>query len=179
MQAHIVSCYECGKRFDTNNGAYYIKEKRRYMCPNCGMRMEGQPGIIRHDPVVEEVKLDTVEKRAKADGIKKPTTGGTIAKIAIGLIFIAVPYTKTETGKAQELSVIVMGLIIGLALIAWALIPYLKYRSWLKKDEQRREDERLARILAQPLKTIGNSEIDELASKYDKLEKPEEKVPMH
>ena len=50
----------------------------------------------------------------------RQSMGAMIAKIAVGALFIVSPLT---TGEA---STIVTGLIIGLALIAWGLLPYIK-----------------------------------------------------
>ena len=76
--------------------------------------------------------------------------GGTIAKIAFGAIFFAVgalPDPELSSGGHA------MGIIIGLALIAWGVLPYILAWREMKEDERdfqkaeelrRAEQERLA-----------------------------------
>ena len=174
MQAHMVTCFDCGIRFDANNGAYYIQSSRRYVCPNCGMRKEGQPGIIKHNPVRADLndRYQSIEQRAAHDGVHKPTTGGIIWKIAIGALFLATAFTAEMSNGGK-----IAGIIIGIAFIIWAIIPYLKYRSWYKKEMQEEEDIRLAHILQQPLNTYGNAELDDLQKKYDSMGSTGKKLP--
>ena len=52
---------------------------------------------------------------------KKPGTGGTVAKIIVAALFLMVaPETEGST--------VLVSLIIGLAFLAWAVLPYQRYR---------------------------------------------------
>ena len=76
--------------------------------------------------------------------------GGTIAKIAFGALFLAVgilPDSDMEAGGHAA------GIIIGLALIAWGVVPYIIAWREYKEDERdrlaaearrRAEEERIA-----------------------------------
>ena len=77
--------------------------------------------------------------------IKKPRIGATIAKIAAGLIFIDIgiaPDPEFEAG-ARGVSI-----IIGLAIIAWAFIPYFKWNKRHKEvqEEIKREEQEIREI---------------------------------
>ena len=85
------------------------------------------------------------------DYVDKPI-GTTIAKIAFGAIFFAVgaiPDPELSDGGHA------MGIIIGLALIAWGVLPYIIAWREMKEDERnfqkaeearRAEQERLANV---------------------------------
>ena len=69
--------------------------------------------------------------------------GKTIAKLAVGLIFLVTAFSMEETDT------MLVGLVIALAIIAWGLIPLL--RSWLafrSSQERRQEAERQRRAAA-------------------------------
>lgn len=78
---------------------------------------------------------------------KKPKTGVIIAKVAAGLMFIYIglaPDPEFEAG-ARGVSI-----IIGLAVIAWAMMPYF---SWKKKrqavlEEIDRQEKELSELKA-------------------------------
>ena len=76
---------------------------------------------------------------------KKPRIGGMIAKVTVGAIFILVgvaPDPEFDAGGRG------MGIILGLALIAWALLPYFSYKKHYKAvmDEIDREEKEIASI---------------------------------
>ena len=58
-------------------------------------------------------------------------------KVTVGLIFIAAMFGDDEA----EIGTIVTGCVIGLALIAWGIIPFV-----LEKKEQKKAEEKLAAI---------------------------------
>jgi hypothetical protein len=59
-------------------------------------------------------------------------TGGTIAKIAFGLFIIIACGAPDES---WEFSTFLLGLVLGGALIAWGLLPYLRSRAALRQME--------------------------------------------
>ena len=73
---------------------------------------------------------------AKETKEKKPSVGWMIAKIALGVMFIGVSFG--DPGESDGAAYLVVGLALGLALIAWGLIPWLRFR----KEEKRREEEK-------------------------------------
>lgn len=60
--------------------------------------------------------------------------------------------------------------IIALISAAGVIVVILVSKNWWekKKQKEKEEDERLERILKQPLKTFGDSKMDDLTDKYDK-----------
>ena len=133
MAKHMVTCMGCGKRFDANRGGYYLKSKQRYLCPKCGKA---------HN---REVKEEQADVREATTGMRQ-TTGAMIAKIAVGAMFFFIGFTMDSFGSA------ITGIVIGLALIAWGLLPWLMPRLKAKKEAEaaaaaaRAEAERLANI---------------------------------
>ena len=131
MAKHMVTCLSCGKRFDANRGGYYLKSRQRYLCPKCGKE---------HNREVKEERADVREAQT---GMRQ-STGAMIAKIAVGALFFFVAFTMDSAGS------VIVGLVIGLALIAWGLLPWLLPRLQAKKAAAaeaaaaRAEAERLA-----------------------------------
>ena len=116
MRKHIVTCQLCGRQFDANKGGYYDAASRRYTCKNCGKA---------HNRTLKESEAD--KREARTGMRQKP--GAMIAKIAVGLMFIFVSFGM------EDASGVVIGLVIGLALIAWGLLPWLLPRLKEKKAE--------------------------------------------
>ncbi len=87
---------------------------------------------------------------------KTPSLGATIAKIAIGGCFIAVGVDDIP----DDISGFLFTLVIGLAFIAWGLIPYYQAK-------QREKQEEVERILSKPLKPEEKDEAERLAEKYN------------
>ena len=73
------------------------------------------------------------------------SVGGTIAKIAFGLMFIAVSIFPGD--EPLEAGAVAVGIILGLALVAWGVVPYIIAWNSMKKSEkkiQQIEDDRRA-----------------------------------
>ena len=116
MAKHMVICQVCGRQFDENiEGAYYNKDSRRYICQDC----------IR-------------KQRESAPSRKKQGHGAMIAKIAVGVIFIISAFMTGTVGAT------LVGIILGLALIAWGLLPWLLPRLNEKKAAAAAEAARAA-----------------------------------
>ncbi len=94
-------CGQCGCRFDLNRGGYYQNSTGRYVCKTC----------------VKTVNNASVRKHQ--------STGAMIAKIAFGAMFIATGFTAAKE-EESPLTFLLVSLIIGIALIAWALVPYFQ-----------------------------------------------------
>ena len=104
---HIVVCQHCGRQFDANRGGYYNRSTRRYTCKACGnMARTGM----------------------------KQSKGAMIAKIVFGVLFILAGFSSPESG--WTIGYFLTALVIGGALIAWGIVPYLKPKMALKKQEK-------------------------------------------
>ena len=97
MAEQLVRCRKCGKVFDANQGGCYDRTLQGYLCGAC---------------------MNTLSVR----GRKMPSTGGTVAKLAFGALFIVTAFTMDDAGGLG------VSIIIGLALIAWGLLPWLRIR---------------------------------------------------
>lgn len=98
----LVVCQNCGRQFDANRGGYYNNQTRRYTCKKCGKQLAG-------------------DAREASTGMRQ-STGAMIAKIAVGVMFLIVAVTSGELdGPSRG-----VGIVMGLGLIAWGLLPWWK-----------------------------------------------------
>ena len=137
MSKHMVTCMSCGKRFDASRGGYYFKSKQRYMCKKCGRE---------HN---REIKEEQADVREAQTGMRQ-TTGAMIAKIAIGLICVI-----SCIGGEMEIAARLLGIVVGLALIAWGLLPWLLPRLKAKKEAEAEA----ARLAAEAERLAGEPKI--------------------
>ena len=88
-------------------------------------------------------------KQTESNNIRRPSTGGTIAKLVFGVILAGTSFG--DPGDSDPVYFLVVGLAIGLGLIAWALLPWLSVRKQEKRlaaqEEERKRE--LARIRAE------------------------------
>lgn len=129
MAKHLVFCKSCGKQFDANKGGRYFKAERRYMCPTC------YSAIVKRDK--ERAAVD----RERTTGMRQ-STGAMIAKIAVGALFVISSFGTSGIGS------VLTGIIIGAALIAWGLLPYLTAKKAAEKAHKERvaESEKAANM---------------------------------
>lgn len=106
-------------------------------------------------------------ERAKEIARQEPSLGAMIAKIAIGLLFIVVTCFSKPSGDIPPIGYILMGIVIGGALIAWGILGY-------KQQQKKIEDAKMELILQEPLQTYGDQELNNLAAKYDEAGKNEQ-----
>ena len=91
--------------------------------------------------------------------LRMPSVGGTIAKIAIGAFIIIVG--SDEIGK--DLEQFLIFLVLGLAFIAWGVIPAVLYM----KRKKAADAERMERILNAPFPgSAPKDDAELLAEKY-------------
>ena len=121
---HMVICVECGKRFDANLGGYYNQKSRRYTCKKCKNRIKNENR--------NKMSAYQATEREKRTGMKQ-SLGAMVAKIVVGLVFVLMGFLSPEGG--WTLGYFFTALVIGAALIAWGLLPYLKAKK-AHKDEQ-------------------------------------------
>ena len=101
MAVEMARCEVCGKAFDMNKGGGLDENGNRLVCRSC-LALSGR------------------------EQLKRPSTGGTIAKIVFGLLFLSVSFEEPESG--DWLSYFIICLVLCLALLAWAVLPWLRYR---------------------------------------------------
>lgn len=100
---------------------------------------------------------DPKNRQGQNNSQKVPSIGKTIAKVAVGALFIVL-----GLDDFRDLTFFMFCLVIGVALIAWGLIPYMQ----AKRNAEKEETER---ILSTPFPGQGEAEEDEaerLAKKY-------------
>lgn len=111
---HMVVCEECGRRFNASYGSYYNKKTRRYTCPQC-------------------IRAENADRREATTGMRQ-SKGAMIAKIAFGVLFVAAGFSSPSDG--WTIGYFLTALVIGGALIAWGLVPYLKVKKQKKEEEE-------------------------------------------
>ena len=105
---HIVICVECGKQFDASWGGYYDKSTRRYTCKSCAKKIKKGERQAQ--------KEQEADVREATTGMRQ-SSGAMIAKIAFGVLFIISAFQTGSVGST------LVGLVIGVALIAWGALP--------------------------------------------------------
>lgn len=124
---HLVICVRCGKQFDANRGGYYNRNSRRYTCKSCGRSQKSeirkQKAAIRKQKAA--IKKQKAINRKERTGMKQ-SMGAMIAKIAIGVLFVLTGFSSPDGG--WTIGYFLTAIVIGGALIAWGLLPYLKAR---------------------------------------------------
>lgn len=115
-QKHMVICVQCGRQFDARKGAHYDPQTRRYTCKSCVKKYNG-------------------DVRERQTGMRQ-SKGAMIAKLAFGAIFVISAFGAFAEGLKESVATaigsLLVGLVLGAALIAWALLPYFK----AKKDRE-------------------------------------------
>lgn len=122
MQKHMVTCVQCGRQFDANRGGYYNRSSRRYTCKSCARKAQA-------------------DHNERSTGMRQ-SRGAMIAKIAIGALFIIAGFSSPEGG--WSIGYFLTALVIGGALIAWGLVPYLKAKKEASAEAEARAEARRA-----------------------------------
>lgn len=131
MKKHIVTCVKCGRQFDANKGGAYYPESRRYVCKHC---VDKQKDIQKEQAKARkaaEREAEADEREAEADerervtGMRQSKTA-MLVKIVVGVLFL---FAAVSLAVQGNISSFVCGLVIGGALVAWGLVPYLKAKS--------------------------------------------------
>lgn len=76
----------------------------------------------------------------RTNSVRQPSIGASIAKIAFGVIFFAV--TFSDPGDSDPGLFIAVGLTFSFAMIAWGVLPWLRYHQQEKRLRAEREEER-------------------------------------
>lgn len=135
---HMVTCQQCGRRFNANSGYYYNNKSKRYTCKSCGKKLEAS-------------------KRQSNTGMKQ-TYFAMFAKIFIGFLMIFAGFHPKE--GESPLGYFLFCFVIGAAILAWGLVPFILAK--LKKKEKTRiyfqadvEPDELAKNLQRKCKACG------------------------
>lgn len=120
MAKHLVRCVQCGRQFDANFGGYYNSSSRRYTCKKCYKKLKSASAKIRSQEK-SAARTAAADAREARTGMRQ-SMGAMIAKIAIGALFVVSAF------RTDSASSVLVGIIIGLALIAWGVLPWLKVR---------------------------------------------------
>ena len=117
-QNHFVSCHACGQMFDTFRGGYYNAATAQYTCRKCGRGNSSARGM--------------------RIGMRQ-TVVGMVLKILFGALFFSICMSPAE-GTEWDISYFLVCVVLGAALIAWAVIPWLKARreqqSLIEQDDK-------------------------------------------
>lgn len=124
MKKHIVHCVHCGRQFDANERGYYIPESRRYVCKNCSDSRKKEQSELEKARKADKRKAEA-DERERTTGMRQ-TKAAMLAKIIVGALFLVCSIPFVAQGN---ISSFVCGLVVGGALIAWGLVPYLKARN--------------------------------------------------
>lgn len=133
---HMVTCVECGRRFDANWGGYYNRHTRRYTCKKCGRAMNYKTSRA-------------VPGSSAAPARRGPSMGGVIAKIAIGLFFVICGFSSPSDG--WSVGYFLTALVIGGALIVWGVLSYRKIKE--AENAQRRSAAEMKRAAREQVRT--------------------------
>lgn len=112
-----------------------------------------------------QLREAAADKREEKTGMRQ-STGVMVAKIACGCIFICVGFTNPK-GEEWSVGYFLTALVIGIALIAWGVIPYKKAKD---KMEQKEYEENYDKNM----KTFKEVELETAMKKVDmETETPE------
>lgn len=111
---------------------------------------------------------------AKYNDRKRGTgRGAMILKIIAGLLFIIVATTAWDDPE-WTIGHMLFGVVLGIGMILWGVLPYLDARRLRRAREAAEEAERTAKILNTPLKKFGDNAglsdeaVEKLAAQYEK-----------
>lgn len=124
MKKHIVTCVKCGRQFDANEGGAYYPESRRYVCKNC---VDKQKNIQKEQAKARKAaeRESDADERERVTGMRQSKTA-MLVKIIVGVLFLFAAVSLAVQGNIPSF---VCGLVIGGALVACGLVPYLKAKS--------------------------------------------------
>ena len=98
------------------------------------------------------------DERETKTGMRQ-SKGAMAAKIICGCLFIAVGFTKPE-GETWTFGYFLTALILGVSLISWGLIPYMKAKKLMDQREYEETHEK-------NMKTFEEAEIEIAMKKVD------------
>ena len=124
MKKHIVTCVKCGRQFDANEGGVYYPDSQRYACKSCVKKQKSEQSEREKARKAAERKAEA-DERERATGMRQSKTA-MLVKIVVGVLFL---FSAVSLAAQGNISSFVCGLVIGGALVAWGLVPYLTAKS--------------------------------------------------
>ena len=124
MRKHIVTCVYCGRQFDKSEGGYYLPKSRRYVCKRCEDKQKAEQAERNKARKAAEREAEA-DERERVTGMRQSKTA-MLVKIVVGVLFL---FAAVSLAVQGNISSFVCGLVIGGALVAWGLVPYLKAKS--------------------------------------------------
>lgn len=124
MKKHIVTCVKCGRQFDANEGGAYYPESRRYVCKRCVDKQKSEQSDREKARKAEERKAEA-DERERVTGMRQ-SKAAMLVKIVVGVLFL---FSAVSLAVQNNIPAFLCGLVIGGALVAWGLVPYLKSKS--------------------------------------------------
>ena len=115
---------KCGRQFDANEGGAYYPESRRYVCKHCVDKQKAEQAERNKARKAAERESEA-DERERVTGMRQSKTA-MLAKIVVGVLFLFAAVSLAVQGNIPSF---VCGLVIGGALVAWGLVPYLKAKS--------------------------------------------------
>ena len=109
MAKHEVACVACGRMFDAEQGGVYDPKSRRYTCPECAAR----------------------QRDAAVAALAKKLRRRFIIKLVVAALFLCVGFSSI--GK-ESAGTVILAFLIGIALVAWAVVPLLIAKKRGKND---------------------------------------------
>lgn len=121
MSKHNVICLQCGRKFDADEGGYYLPESRRYVCKYCANKQKAKQAeeARARKAAAREAEADEREEKT---GMRQ-TRAAMLAKIVVGVLFLVCSVPFISQGNIPAF---LCGLAVAAALVAWGLVPYLK-----------------------------------------------------
>lgn len=104
-----------------------------------------------------QLREQAADERESKTGMRQ-TTGAMVAKIFFGIMFIVYGFIPSD--REWSVSYFVTSLMIGGALVAWGLIPYINAK-------RKREHEEMKEILSIPLQTFHDAELQDAMDRID------------
>ncbi len=105
-----------------------------------------------------KLREEAADEREAKTGMRQ-SKGAMIAKIVCGCLFIAVSFTKPE-GEEWTVGYFLTAVILGVTLIAWGLVPYMKAKKIMEQREYEETHEK-------NMKTYAEAEIEIAMKKVD------------
>jgi hypothetical protein len=119
-------CYlrEVREAVHANDGGAYYPESRRYVCKRCVDKQKSEQADREKARKAEERKAEA-DERERVTGMRQ-SKAAMLVKIVVGVLFL---FAAVSLAVQGNISSFVCGLVIGGALVAWGLVPYLKAKS--------------------------------------------------
>ena len=97
---------------------------RRYVCKRCVDKQKSEQADREKARKAEERKAEA-DERERVSGMRQ-SKAAMLVKIVVGVLFL---FSAVSLAVQNNIPAFLCGLVIGGALVAWGLVPYLKAKS--------------------------------------------------